>query len=100
LSGIDQTVSISLSCGDDLANFVIGSDFNSSFFNFRLLTFWSKGFKLNFFMFNQSFEVANDLFGSLSQSFAVPVLLVLNFWEVLALESVSNDDFGFTISLF
>lgn len=82
-----------------MTNFVIGSDFNSSFFNLGLLTFRSESFELNFFMFNQSFEVSNDFFSILSQSFAVPVLLVLNFGEVLALESVGNDDFGFSISL-
>jgi hypothetical protein len=83
-----------------LTNFVIGSDFNGSFFNLGLFTFWSESFELNFFMFNQSFEVSNDFFSILSQSLSMPVLLVLNFGEVLALESVSNDDFGFSISLF
>jgi hypothetical protein len=51
-------------------------------------------------MFNHSFEMSNDFFSILSQSLSMPVLLVLNFGEVLALESVSNDDFGFSISLF
>jgi hypothetical protein len=51
-------------------------------------------------MFNQSFEMGNNFFSILSQSLSVPVLLVLNFGEVLALESIGNDDFGLSISLF
>ena len=85
LSGLNQSVSIRFSGWNDLSNFVIWINCDSSFLNFRFFSLRSECFEFDLFMFNERFEVTDDFFSSLSQSFSMPVLLVLYFGEILTL---------------
>jgi hypothetical protein len=83
-----------------LSNFVVWSYFYCSFFCLRLFSLRNECFKFNLFMFHKTFKVVNDFFSILSKSFAMPILLVLNFGEILAFKSISHNYFRLSIFLF
>lgn len=99
-SGIYQTVSVGFSGWNDLTHFVVWSNFNCSLLNLWFFSLRGECFELDFLMFEEGLKMVNDLFSTLSEGFTMPVLLIFDFREILAFESIGNNDFGFSIFLF